>query len=104
VSVAPEGSATTFHFSVGWSQDRADDRNATLWGVAVEKGVTPRLTLVAEAFGENRARAFLRAGGRYSVVKDRLDADLTVVTRPGGTRAERFVSLGLFWQTGRFLP
>jgi hypothetical protein len=26
------------------------------------------------------------------------------VTRPGGTREERLVSLGLAWQSGAFLP
>jgi len=104
LSVTLESSATTLHFNVGWSQDRADGRNATTWGVAAEQAVSPRLTLLTEAFGENATRPFIRAGGRYSVIKDRLDADLTVVTRPGGTRAERFISLGLFWQTGRFLP
>jgi hypothetical protein len=104
LSVTSEAAGTSFHFDVGWGQDRADERNVTLWGVAAESAVTPRLTLLAEAFGENAARPFLRAGGRYSLIKDRLDMDLTVVTRSGGTRAERFVSLGLFWQTGRFLP
>ena len=38
------------------------------------------------------------------LVKDVLDLDLTVVTRPGGTREERYLSLGVFWQSGRFLP
>jgi hypothetical protein len=103
-SLLPKDSPTTFHFSAGWSRDRADGRNLTFWGAAAEHDVLPRLTLLAEAFGENGASPFLRGGGRFSVIKDRLDADLTVVARPGGTRAERFVSLGLFWQTGRFLP
>jgi hypothetical protein len=104
VSVTLDHSAMTFHLNVGWSHDRAENRNATVWGVAAETAISPRLTLLGEAFGENGARPFIRAGGRFSVVKDLLDADLTFVTRPGGTRAERYVSLGLFWQTGRFLP
>jgi hypothetical protein len=104
LSVTSDRNATTFHFSVGWSHDRAARRNATLWGVAAETAISPRLTLLGETFGENGARPFIRAGGRFSVVKDLLDADLSYVTRPGGPRAERYVSLGLFWQTGRFLP
>ena len=60
-----------------------------------------RLTLVAEAFGENSQRPFLRAGGRYGVIKDTLEVDLTWVTRPGGDRTERFVSIGVFWQSNR---
>jgi len=104
VSVTSESSATTFHLSAGWTYDRDARRNATVWGVAAETAVSERVTLLAEAFGENGANPFIRAGGRISIIKDRLDADLTLVARPGGTRAERFVSLGLFWQTGRFLP
>lgn len=104
LSLSPGGSTTTFHFNAGWSQDRAERRNVTLWGVAAETAVTQRLTLLAEAFGENARRPFLRAGSRMNAIKDTLDFDLTVVGRPGGTRGERFVSLGVFLQSGRFLP
>ena len=98
------GGATTLHFNAGWSQDRAERRNVTSWGVAAETTVTQRLTLLGEAFGENARRPFFRAGGRMNAIKDTLDFDLTVVGRPGGTRGERFVSLGVFWQSGVFLP
>lgn len=98
VSAESKAASTTFHANVGWSHDRAERRHVTVWGVAAETAVSERLTLLAEAFGENAARPFLRAGGRFSVIKDRLDLDLTIVTRPGGTRDERFVSLGLYLQ------
>lgn len=104
VSATSDQAAATFHLNVGWSRDRAERRNTTLWGVAAETAVSPRLTLLAEAFGENAARPFVRAGGRVTVIKDQLELDLTVVTRSGGSREDRFVSLGLFWQSGRFLP
>jgi hypothetical protein len=103
-SATPDEGITLFHFSPGYSYDRAKGRHATLWGVAAETAVTSRLTLLTEAYGENAARPFVRAGGRYTVIKDRLDIDFSVVGRPGGTRAERFISLGLFWQSGPFLP
>ena len=98
VSAESKAASSTFHFNVGWSHDRAERRNVTLWGVAGETAVSERLTLLAEAFGENAARPFLRAGGRFSLIKDRLDIDLTIVARPGGTRDERFLSLGLYLQ------
>lgn len=104
VSVAPDQAPASIHFNVGWTHDRAERRNATLWGMGAETAVSSRLTLLAEAFGENAARPFLRAGGRVTVIKDQLELDLTLVTRPGGSREDRFVSLGLFWQSGRFLP
>ena len=91
------------HLNAGWSRDREQRRNVTLWGIAFEKPASERVTMVAEAYGENAANPNLRAGGRLSIIKDVLDIDLTVVTRPGGDRSERFVSLGVFWQSGKFL-
>ena len=91
------------HLNVGAARVRDEGRNLTLWGVAVEKPVTARLTLLAEAFGENAARPFLRAGGRYTLF-DKFDVDLTWVTRSGGTGEERFWSLGFHWETDPLRP
>lgn len=91
------------HLNAGWSRDREQRRDVALWGIAFEKPVATNLTFVTEAYGENATKPFLRLGGRISIVKDVLDADLTWVTRSGGERNERFVSLGLFWQSDRFL-
>lgn len=92
------------HLNVGWLRDRADRRNLTLWGVAVESKIagTP-FTVLGETYGENASNPFFRIGGRMVAIEDRLDFDLTIVTRSGGTRAERFVSLGLYYKTP-FLP
>lgn len=90
------------HANAGWARDRLARRDVTLWGLAAEVPSGERVTLVAEAFGENSARPFLRGGVRVSVAKD-FDIDFTLVSRPGGTREERFVSLGVFWQSSRFL-
>ena len=91
------------HLNVGTRRARHQARNVTLWGVAVEKPAGERLTLVAEAFGENAGKPFIRAGGRYTLF-DRFDIDLTYVTRAGGVKEERRWSLGLHWQTAPFLP
>ena len=91
------------HLNVGATRLRGEARNVTLWGVAVEKPVSERLALVAETFGENAARPFVRAGGRYTIL-ERLDIDLTYVARAGGEKQERFWSLGFHWETRPFLP
>jgi hypothetical protein len=91
------------HANLGWSRDREKKRDLALWGLAVEQPVSEAVTLVAEAYGENTSRPFLRAGGRFTAIKDVLDFDLTYVARARGERAERFVSIGVFWQSGRFL-
>jgi len=93
----------TWHVQPGWARDRERRRNTTQWGVAGEFAANPCFSLVAEAFGENSERPFVRAGARWSVVRDRLDLDFTLVTRSGATREERFASLGITWYLGKIL-
>ena len=94
----------TLHVQPGWSRDRASDRDAFAWGVAGEAELSERVAVVAEAFGENAHKPYLRAGFRWTVIRNHLSFDLTQVVRSGGTRAERYTSLGLAWQTGAILP
>lgn len=101
VTYAGEGFAV--HLAPGWFRHREDRRDLATWGVAIEVPGSAGITWLAETFGENRDRSFVRLGGRWSVTPD-FDVDLSVVTRPGGAREERFVSLGVFWQSPRFLP
>jgi hypothetical protein len=91
------------HLNIGTTRNRAEGRNLTLWGVAIEKPVTGRLTLLAETFGENSRDPFVRAGARYALF-EKFDADLTFVTRPGADKADRYWSLGFHWETDPFLP
>ena len=94
----------TAHVQPGWARDRETSRDLAVWGVAMEHATTERLTLLGEVFGQNSEKPFLRAGFRWSAIKDHLEFDLTYVTRPGGTREERLVSLGLAWHSAPFLP
>ena len=91
------------HLNLGVTRNRAEGRNLTLWGVAIEKPVSARFALLAEAFGENSRSPFVRAGGRYALAEG-LDVDLTWVTRSGGEREDRFWSLGFHWEAGNVLP
>jgi hypothetical protein len=92
------------HANLGWSRDRAERRDRSIWGTAIEVPGGARVTWLAEAFGEGSQKPFLRAGARIGVVKDVFEIDVTIVSRPGGTREERYISLGVFWQSGRLLP
>ena len=93
------------HLNIGWMRDRAESRNLTLWGVAAEAKLpgTP-ITVLGETYGLNARNPFFRFGGRFSAIENKLDFDLTVVTRAGGTSAERLISLGLYYKTAAFLP
>lgn len=95
--------STAIHLNVGWTRDRDRASDSTLWGIAGEHAITPRWTLVAEAFGTDRDRPSGRIGARVNAAKG-LDFDLTVVARSGGSSADRYISLGLTWATSPFLP
>lgn len=100
---ADKDTRALLHLSLGTTRNRAEGRHLTLWGVAVEKPVTGRLSLLAETYGESSRDPFVRVGGRYALL-DRFDVDLTYVTRAGGEKEDRFWSLGFHWETAPFLP
>ena len=97
LSVAAGTSGALLHLNIGASHDRAERRTVTVWAVGAEAPIAARTHLVAEAFGENAGRPFVRAGLRFTALTDLLDLDLTAVAKPGGTRDERHVSVGLTW-------
>lgn len=82
------------HLNLGTTRNREEARNLTLWGIAFEKPVTERLTLLGEAYGKNARGPFYRAGGRYAAVPGHLSIDLSVVDRSGGSKEDRLWSLG----------
>jgi hypothetical protein len=92
-----------FHVQPGWARDRETGRDLFVWGLAAELTSKP-LDWVAEVFGQNSEKPFVRGGLRWTPIKDYLDIDLTYVTRVGGTRDERFVSLGFVWYGPPILP
>lgn len=94
----------TLHANAGWARDREARRDLTLWGVALEAAVNDRLTLLGEVYGQNAQKPFVRIGGRWTAIKDRLDIDLSWVERRGGPSEERFVSIGVTWYSGAILP
>jgi len=96
-------SPTHFHANLGWTRNKLEARNSTLWSIAVERPVSTAFTVLAESFGDDRGNPFFRVGGRYAAIKDRLDFDLSFVTRSGGNKSDRFVSLGLHAQADRIL-
>jgi hypothetical protein len=105
VLTVPVGKAPTLlHGQVGWLHDREKSRDVALWGIAAESPVHPSLALLGEVFGENGNRPFWRVASRWTAIPNRLDVDLSFLSRAGASTAERFVSVGVTWQTGRLVP
>jgi len=96
--------AFTLHVQPGWARDRATGRDLVAWGIAGEAEASERLAFVAEVFGENSRNPFVRAGLRWTLIRNHLSIDLTQVVRAGGERTDRFTSFGVAIQTGAILP
>jgi hypothetical protein len=90
------------HANVGWTHDRGLQRETALWGAALEATVNDRLTLLGEAFNDNTNKSFVRLGGRWEA-NPNLSFDLSFVARSRGQYEGRYVSIGLFWQSGPFM-
>ena len=91
------------HGNLGWSRDRESSRDATTWGVAAESPVSNQFALLGEVFGENTQKTYWRVGTRWTAIPNHLDFDLSYLSRSGSRPFERFVSIGLAWQTGRLV-
>ncbi len=91
------------HLNIGATRARDESRNLTLWGVAFEKPLTEKFTVLGEVYGENAKNPYIRFGGRYTLF-DKFDVDLTYVTRSGGVKEDRFFSVGFHLETDPFLP
>jgi hypothetical protein len=85
------------HANVGWLKERGTQRNNATWGFGGELQATPRVMLIAEAFGDHRQNPYWQMGGRLAVVPNRVQLDLTVGRQFAGSTASRWVSLGLRW-------
>lgn len=92
------------HVQPGWTRDADARRDFALWGVAAEYPASERLTLLAEAFGQERERPWSRAGLRWTAINDTLHLSLTYVARIDGRPAERYANAGFTWQSPPFLP
>lgn len=77
-----------FHANLGWSRCQSDRRNVTIWSVAAERTSLGPVDVMAEVFGDDRAPAWLNAGIRWPVVRDRffLDASYGVQMDSGKTK------------------
>lgn len=92
------------HLNVGANRDTENGQTRMTWGVGTETQLHPRVYLVAETFGQNKGNPSFQAGLRFWVVKDRVQVDTTYGNVFGGSRGERFFTIGLRLLSPAFLP
>lgn len=95
VSASFRDDAIVMHGNLGWLRDRASHQDNVTWGLGGEFQLASRLTAIAETFGDHRSRPYWQAGGRYSVIPDRVQIDATVGQQLDDPHSGRWLSFGL---------
>lgn len=58
------------HLNLGWTRSTSSKRNTTLWNAAVEGAVGGGVDLMAELYGDDRAKPWIGTGVRWTATKD----------------------------------
>lgn len=99
VSVSMLDDKVIVHANLGWMKDKASGLSSASWGVGGEFKLHPRFLGIAETYGDNRNMSFGQIGGRYSILPDLFQVDLTIGKQLSGSGNSRWVSFGI-----RFTP
>lgn len=83
------------HLNTGWLHDKSLSRDRLTWGIGSEINATPRLTVVLESFGDNRANPYWQTGVRYAIIPQLLQIDATVGRQTGADQGHRWISFGV---------
>jgi hypothetical protein len=83
------------HANLGVQRAGSNPQNGMTWGVGTEYGITPRVYLMVETFGDNHHRNSYQGGVRMWVVPNRVQIDATVGTLAGDAGGSRWFSIGL---------
>uniref|UniRef100_UPI0035AE3EA2 hypothetical protein n=1 Tax=Hylemonella sp. TaxID=2066020 RepID=UPI0035AE3EA2 len=95
------GDRVVLHSNLGWLRDRSSREDRTTWGLGSELYPHPRLALVLETFGDDRAQPFWQTGFRYSVIPNLFQVDTTLGAQRDGGAAGRWLSFGIRWTPAR---
>ena len=83
------------HANLGVQRAGVTPVDALTWGVGAEYGITSRVFLMMETFGDNHRRNSYQGGMRVWVVPNRVQIDATVGTQAGDYGGSRWVSIGM---------
>lgn len=87
------------HTNLGWSRDKASQRDQFNWGTGVEYQATGRWLLIAETYGDDRQKPYWQTGVRFGVIPGVLQVDGTQGAQWTGGSKNRWLSIGV-----RFTP
>jgi len=100
ISFSFRDDAAAVHANLGWIREGETRRNRATWSLGTEFRVTETTWMIAETFGQGADRPYFHVGFRYWLVANRIQLDATY--GHGGTRDERWISIGVRLLTGRW--
>jgi hypothetical protein len=83
------------HANLGVQRAGETPANGLTYGIGAEYGITPRVFLMLETYGDNHNRNSYQGGVRVWVVPNRVQIDATVGTIAGDYGGSRWISIGL---------
>lgn len=98
-SVSTRNDKVIYHTNVGWMRDKATQVHRMTYGFGAEIQTSERTMLIAETFGDHKAKPFWQTGARYALIPNLLQIDTTIGQQYNGTRNTRWISFGL-----RYIP
>lgn len=95
---------TLLHVNGGVINDREADvgtrRNRFTWSAAIESNVSSRWTIVGEVFGQQSQRASAHVGLRWWALPNRVQFTTSIGDQRGMGRDDRWISLGIRFESG----
>lgn len=94
-SISLQSGAVVIHVNAGALDDRNTGVLRPTGGLGGEMLVAPRLSAIAETYGQKGEKASQQVGLRYWVVPDRVQVDGTLGSQRSGPPSRNWMSLGL---------
>jgi hypothetical protein len=99
VSISTLNDKVIYHTNIGWLRDKLTHEHRMTYGFGAEIQTGSRMMLIAEAFGDHKAKPFWQAGARFSLIPNLLQIDTTIGQQYNGSSNTRWISFGL-----RYIP
>jgi hypothetical protein len=99
LSISTLNDKVIYHTNVGWMRDKSTNEHRMTYGFGAEIQTSERMMLIAETFGDHKAKPYWQTGARYSLIPNLLQIDTTIGQQYNGSSNTRWISFGL-----RYIP
>jgi hypothetical protein len=83
------------HNNLGWLRDNLTKQDNLTWGTGGEYVFNPRISMMAETYGDNRNHPYWQVGLRGFIVPGKVQVDATFGNQRYGDRDTQWFSIGL---------